>query len=124
MQEMLAEARAIGSSRPVSGAELAAAQSGLTLELPGSNETSGQVAGTLSESVRYGLDPRWHEQFVSRVQALDTSTVDGLAQSVIHSDTLTWVIIGDLDRIETDIRALELGPVRTLDVDGLPVAAR
>lgn len=124
LQEMLAEARAIGSSRPVSGAELAAAQSGLTLELPGSNETSGQVAGTLSESVRYGLDPRWYEQFVSRVQALDTSTVDGLAQSVIHSDTLTWVIIGDLDRIETDIRALELGPVQTLDVDGLPVAAR
>jgi len=123
MEEILREAKTFGADRPVSAEELAAAKNGLTLELPGSNETSGQVASTLAESVRFGLDPRWYEQFVSRVQALDTATVDTLAQTLIAPESLTWVIIGDLDVIEADVRALGLGPVQVLDVDGQPVAA-
>ncbi|MEN8819766.1 MAG: pitrilysin family protein [Abyssibacter sp.] len=123
MLEMLREARAMGGSKPVAPEELSVAKNGLTLELPGSNETSSQVAGTLAESVRFGLDPRWYEQFVSQVQSLSTSTIDGLARQVISPDRLTWVVIGDLDRIEAPVRALNLGPVQQLDANGKQVPA-
>ena len=123
MLEMLREARAFGGSAPVTSDELSVAKNGLTLELPGSNETSRQVAGTLSESVRFGLDPRWYEQFVSRVQALDTSTIDRLARRLITPDRMTWVVIGDLARIEPEVRALNLGPVQRLDADGKVIAS-
>ena len=82
------------------------------------------MAGTLAESVRFGLDPRWYEQFVSQVQSLSTSTIDGLARKVISPDRLTWVVIGDLDRIEAPVRALNLGPVQQLDANGKQVPAR
>ena len=31
---------------------------------------------------------------------------------------LTWVIVGDLSKIEAPVRALKLGPVQVLDADG------
>jgi zinc protease len=31
---------------------------------------------------------------------------------------MTWVVVGDLSKIEKDIRALGIGEVRVLDADG------
>ena len=33
---------------------------------------------------------------------------------------LTWVVVGDLDVIEAEVRALQLGEIRIVDVDGEP----
>jgi hypothetical protein len=40
---------------------------------------------------------------------------------VIHPDHLTWVIVGDLSKIEKPVRALNLGDVQVIDTDGNPV---
>ncbi len=37
---------------------------------------------------------------------------------LIHPDALTWVIVGDLSKIEKPVRALNFGDVTVLDVDG------
>jgi hypothetical protein len=37
---------------------------------------------------------------------------------VIEPDALTFVIIGDLAKIERPIRALDLGEVQLIDIDG------
>ena len=34
----------------------------------------------------------------------------------------TWVIVGDLAKIEPGVRALNLGEVQVVDADGKPVA--
>jgi hypothetical protein len=39
---------------------------------------------------------------------------------VIHPDALTWVIVGDLRKIEAPVRALNLGEVHVIDADGAP----
>ena len=44
------------------------------------------------------------------------------AAATIDPATLTWVVVGDLARIEGPVRALGLGEVTVLDADGRPVA--
>jgi hypothetical protein len=34
---------------------------------------------------------------------------------------MTWVIVGDLSKIEAPVRALNLGEVQVIDADGNPV---
>jgi hypothetical protein len=36
----------------------------------------------------------------------------------VHPEALTWVIVGDLAKIEKGVRALNIGEVTILDVDG------
>jgi hypothetical protein len=50
--------------------------------------------------------------------------VEAAAKEIIHPDQLTWVIVGDLAKIEAPIRALNLGQVQVLDADGKPAAGK
>ena len=40
---------------------------------------------------------------------------------LVHPDSLTWVVVGDLSKIEKPVRALNFGEVTVLDTDGKPV---
>ena len=46
------------------------------------------------------------------------------AAKAIDPKALTWVIVGDLAKIEQPVRALNLGTVQVIDNDGRPVTAR
>ena len=46
---------------------------------------------------------------------------EAAANEVVRPDHLTWVIVGDLKKIEAPVRALNLGKVQVLDADGKPV---
>ena len=48
--------------------------------------------------------------------------VRAAATEVIHPNALTWVIVGDLSKIEAGVRGLKLGDVQVIDADGKPVA--
>ena len=47
---------------------------------------------------------------------------DAAARTLLPGQ-LTWVVVGDLDVIEAEVRALELGEIRIVDVDGNPAGA-
>ena len=44
--------------------------------------------------------------------------VQAAAKEIIKPDALTWVIVGDLKKIEKGVRALNLGEVKVLDAEG------
>ena len=44
--------------------------------------------------------------------------VNDVAAKVIKPDNMTWVIVGDKNQIESQIRELELGEIVLMDVDG------
>jgi hypothetical protein len=46
------------------------------------------------------------------------------AAKAIEPNALTWVVVGDLSKIEQPVRALGLGEVSVVDADGKPVAAK
>lgn len=115
MREMLDEIAGIRGERPPRPEEIAAAQANLTRRLPGENETSGDVAGTLSRSVIFGLPDDYYEDFVARVRALGPEELTEAARTLVAPRALTWVVVGDLDRIEDDVRALGWGPVEIIE---------
>ena len=45
-------------------------------------------------------------------------------RSVFDPKAMTWIIVGDLSKIEAGVRALDLGEVTVVDADGKPVAAK
>ncbi len=117
MREILSELRAIQGKKPADGNELEAAQNNLTLTLPGKHETSGQVLGSIAETVIYDLPENYFEQYVSEIRSLTTADLGKAVKRMYDPERLIWVIVGDLDKIEQPVRALKLGPVEILDMN-------
>lgn len=85
--------------------------------LPGSFETANAVLGAVSGIVRYGRADDYQAQRAAKISALTPEQVNAQT-STIKPNALTWVIVGDLSKIEAGVRALNLGEVTVLDADG------
>jgi zinc protease len=86
--------------------------------LPGENETSSQVASSYADILTYGLPDSYLNDFVGEVEALTPQQVQAAGAELVHPDQLTWIIVGDLAAIEANVRKLDFGDVRVLDVEG------
>jgi zinc protease len=102
---------------PAKAAELSKIQQQQVRRLPGSYETGGAVLGTIAEIVRYGRPDDWPVQRAKMVQEM-TLAKTGPAMKTVKPEALTWVIVGDLSKIEKGVRDLKLGDVKVLDADG------
>jgi zinc protease len=118
VQEFIKEINDILGSRPVTPDELSRAQNNLTLTLPGKNESTRDLASSFAVLVSAQLDDNYYEDFVQRVRALSPADVQAAASRVLHLNSLTWVIVGDLQKIEAPLRALNLAPPTILNPDG------
>jgi predicted Zn-dependent peptidase len=119
--EMLREVREVIGPRPLTTEEIAKIKANDVRSLPGSYETAGAVLGALAENALYGRPDDYIASLKQRTEAQTDDAVRAAAKQVIHPEQLTWVIVGDLQRIEPGIRALNLGPIQILDADGKPV---
>ena len=86
--------------------------------LPGANETSGEIAGSYGTLLKFGLPDSYWNDLVGKVEALDAEAVNAAAKRLVQPQALTWLIVGDLEKIEAGVRKLELGEVTVLDGDG------
>ncbi len=120
--EVLRELQGIVASEPVTPEELAKVQANMTLSLPGQWETNGAVAGSIGEIVRFGLPLDHFDGYADEVRNLGLAGVQAVARSVVRPGRLVWVIVGDRELIEDEVRGLGLGEVRFLDADGRPVS--
>ncbi len=121
MIEVKKEIEGIRSQRPVSEDELNTAKDRLTLQLPGSWETIGELSGAIEEIVRFGLPDGYYAQYPTEVRALDLEDVSEAAKSVLQPERLVWVVVGDRQKIEPGLRDLGWAEIRFLDADGNPV---
>lgn len=91
--------------------------------LPGSYETAASVLGTIASNVRYGRPDDYVFKRKAEIEALTPEQVKAAA-ATIDPAKLTWVVVGDLSKIEKPVRALNLGEIAIVDADGKPVAAK
>ncbi|TWI05800.1 putative Zn-dependent peptidase [Luteimonas cucumeris] len=91
--------------------------------LPGSYETAAAVMSTIASNVRYGRPDDYVFKRKAEIEALTPEQVKAAA-TTLDPSALTWVVVGDLSKIEKPIRALNLGEVQVLDADGKPVAKK
>jgi zinc protease len=97
--------------------ELTKLQAVAVRALPGSYETGAAVLATLSDMVLYRRSDDYPQRRASRVEAITIEQLTA-AMRAIQPTALTWVVVGDLGKIEAPIRALKLGAIKVVDPDG------
>ena len=75
------------------------------------------VLGAMSGQVRFDRPDDYVLTYADRVQALTIDQVRSAAKE-ITPEKLVWVIVGDLAKIEAGVKALNIGEIQVLDVDG------
>jgi zinc protease len=122
VSEMLKEANGVIGKQPLTVQEISKVKVGDVHSMPGQYQTTAAVMGAMQAIVLYHRPDDYVQTLKSRIEAQSDASVEAAAKEVIHPDRLTWVIVGDLAKIEAPIRALKLGTVQVLDADGKPVA--
>ena len=124
LKEMSREIDEYASGKtPPKPAEVAKIQATEIRGLPGSFETAAAVMGTIGGIVRYDRPDDYIVRRKAEIERLTPEQVAAAARA-IDPNALTWVIVGDLSKIEQPVRALNLGTVSVVDADGKPVAGK
>jgi zinc protease len=118
MREMDKELRAIVGKKPITAQELKMSADNIVVGLPGDNETAGEVAGSYLNILQFGLPDTYYNDLVPKVENLSVADANAALKRYLKPDALTWVVIGDLSKIEAPVRKLGLGDVQVLDADG------
>ena len=117
--EIKRELREFAGSRPASAEEVEKIKARNVRALPGSFESAGAVLNQIGGILRFNRPDDWPLQYQALQEAMSLDQVRA-ATAALKPDALTWVIVGDLEKIEAPVREL-FGPnvpVQVLDADG------
>ncbi|MDH4165650.1 MAG: insulinase family protein [Gammaproteobacteria bacterium] len=118
IQEIRRELADFLAARPVTADEVSKVRSRDVRALSGQYETNAAVSGAIGDIVRFNRADDYVRTLRARLEAQTDAGVRQAAAQAFRPGSLTWVIVGDLSRIEASIRQLGLGNVQVLDADG------
>ncbi|MEN9705783.1 MAG: hypothetical protein RLZZ393_1662 [Pseudomonadota bacterium] len=116
--EIRKELQDITTTRKPTEKEITEAKATLTLTLPGNNETVAEVSGSYANILTFGLPENYYNEFVGKVGALTSQDFAAAASKLVDTNAITYLVVGDLEKVEAKVRALNLGEVTVLDADG------
>jgi zinc protease len=114
LEEFMNELRAIRTS--ASDEEVELARNFLAARFPGGFETVSEIAGQLGELVQYDLPDDYFNHYVDRVLAVTRADVERVARRYVDPDNIAIIVVGDRNAVEEQIRRVDLGPLRILEV--------
>ncbi len=106
------------STRPATKEEFAKVQGNTILQLPGTWETNAAVLASLQDALKYNRGIVYLNNYAAMLQNMKLPAIENAAKMVIKPASLTWVIVGDRDKIEKGIRDLNLGQIKIIDSEG------
>ena len=106
VKEALRELSDIREARPATAEELALAQASVTRGYPRGFETAQQVARGAAQLALHELPDTFFEEFVPRVERLSLADVHRVAREYLDPSRMATLVVGDLDRIGTELAAL------------------
>jgi zinc protease len=121
VSEMSKELKGILKDKQITADELSMAKNNLTLALPGIWETNSSVSSAIGDMVQFGLPPDYFSTYAKNIRALSQANLNTASSKVIRPESLVWIIVGDLSKIEKGIRDLNLGDVSVINADGNPI---
>ncbi len=65
-----------------------------------------------------GLPGDYWNNYTGKVQSFTLPQIQSAATRLYRQSELTWFVVGDLAKIEADVRKLNLGEVMVYDADG------
>jgi predicted Zn-dependent peptidase len=96
--------------------ELGRAKMYVELGLPGTLESTSQIAGQLAQLATFGLTLDELPRHAARVRAVTAADVQRVARQYLTPDRAHVVVVGDLARVKGPIEKLGLGTATTLEV--------
>ncbi|HEX9208830.1 MAG TPA: pitrilysin family protein [Steroidobacteraceae bacterium] len=105
-------------SQPATPAEIEKIRERDVRALSGQYETNAAVSGAIADIVLFDRPDDYVRTLKQRLEAQTDAGVQQAAARAFRPDALTWVIVGDLSKIEAPIRQLGLGTVQVVDADG------
>ena len=118
MREIVKEIKGYQSNRPPSAEELDLMIKGNTLPLPGRFATNRSLIGYIMSNEHYGRPYNYAETLYDKYASLTPELLQKTAQDYLRPDAMTWIVVGDLAKIEDNIRALNLGEVEVWNESG------
>ncbi len=116
--ELNKELSAYVGDKPATEAEFAKVRGNAILQLPGTWETNSAVLISLQESLKYKRGISYLDNYAAMLQNMQLVAIQNAAKKVIKPSSLTWVIVGDREKIEQSIRDLNLGAIKIIDSEG------
>ena len=96
--------------------ELDRAKAYVELGIPGTLESTSQVAGQMASLATYGLTLEELSRQATRVRAVTAADVQRVARQYLTPDRAHVVVVGDLSKVKASVEALGLGTSTTLEV--------
>ena len=118
MNEIVKEILDYQSNRPPSFEELNLMIKGNTLPLPGRFSTNRSLMSYIMSNENFGRPYNYAQTLYNKYAALNPKLLQQTAQRYLRPDAMIWVIVGDLAKIEKNIRGLELGDIEIWDESG------
>ncbi|MDN5924220.1 MAG: insulinase family protein, partial [Xanthomonadales bacterium] len=118
VSEILQESKAIIGPKPPTDAEIEKIKQRDVRAMPGQYQTNAAVLSAMASNVLYDRPDDYVQTLKSHINGLKDKNIEAAAKQVIQPEHLTWVIVGDLKKIEKPVRALKLGTVKVLDDNG------
>ena len=109
------------NDKPATEVEFNKVRGNSILQLPGSWETNEAVLGSLQDAVKYDRGIPYLNNYATMLQQLQLEKIRSAAKKVIKLASLTWVIVGDREKIEKGIQELNIGPIKFIDSEGKEV---
>ncbi len=118
VQELMGEFERFLGSEPANEDELLKVVRNNSYSLPGQYETNNAVLNALLANDRFGRPDDYVSGLKDRFQSISLEAVQGAAESVLHPQRLTWVIVGDSAQIRDGLEKLKLAPVEIMSASG------
>jgi len=106
MAEIQKELTGIIGDKPVTDAEFSRAKDKKVLTLPGRWETSRAVGRDIAKLVKNKLPDDYWDKYPQAVRAVKLDEVNEAAKKHVKPGQLTWVVVGDMAKVEDKIRKL------------------
>ena len=117
--ELKKELNAYLGEKPPMANELERARLDEVRSLPGQFETANAVLYSLLSSERFNRQYSYPESLVEKYNSLSLDDLSNAAKDVLHPEKLTWIIIGDAEKIKAEVEAAQLGPVSVQSMNSL-----
>ncbi len=118
MVEVVKEIRDVAGARPVTGEEFQSIMRNMTSRLPGRFETLSSLEGAAVDLINYNLPDDYWSKYGTKMRGLTEAQLAVAAKKFVRPDEIVWIVIGDLNKIETGIRELGFGEVVKINADG------
>lgn len=118
MTEIANLLKGVTIDRKLTAAELADAKGNLTLGLSSDWSKTSGVAGAVIDQLSYDLPEDYYAKYPQAIAGVTLDAANAAGAELLSGKALTWIVAGDLSKIEASIRSLKLGEVRVIDADG------